>query len=61
MWKGKQLNLTAAASNAVVTVGQRVALTLDIQLKPGIHVYAPGVEGYIPIEWSMKIGSGGGA
>ncbi len=52
--QGKQLRLTAAASNAVVTVGQRVALTLDIELKPGMHVYAPGVEGYIPIEWTMK-------
>lgn len=52
--EGKQLKLTAAASNAVVTVGQRVALTLEIELKPGMHVYAPGVEGYIPIDWTMK-------
>jgi DsbC/DsbD-like thiol-disulfide interchange protein len=52
--EGKQLKLTAAASNAVVTVGQRVALTLDIELKPDMHVYAPGVEGYIPIDWTMK-------
>jgi hypothetical protein len=52
--QGKQLRLTATASNAVVTVGQRVALTLDIELKPNMHVYAPGVEGYIPIEWTMK-------
>jgi hypothetical protein len=52
--EGKQLKLTAAASNAVVTVGQRVALTLDIELKPNMHVYAPGVEGYIPIDWTMK-------
>ena len=52
--EGKQLRLTATASNGVVTVGQRVALTLDIDLKPNMHVYAPGVEGYIPIEWTMK-------
>ena len=52
--QGKQLKLTAAASNAVVTVGQRVALTLDIELKPNMHVYAPGVEGYIPIDWTMN-------
>ncbi len=52
--EGKQLRLTATASNAVVTVGQRVALTLDIELKPNMHVYAPGVEGYIPIDWAMK-------
>lgn len=52
--EGKQLKLTAAAGNAVVTVGQRVALTLDIELKPNMHVYAPGVEGYIPIDWTMQ-------
>ena len=52
--EGKQLKLTAKASNAVVTVGQRIALTLDIELKPNMHVYAPGVEGYIPIDWTMK-------
>jgi hypothetical protein len=52
--EGKQLRLTAAASNAMVTVGQRVALTLDIELKPNMHVYAPGVDGYIPIDWTMQ-------
>ena len=57
--EGKQLKLTAAASNALVTVGQRVALTLDIELKPNMHVYAPGVEGYIPIDWTMKESEGG--
>lgn len=51
---GRQLTLTATASNSIVATGQRVALVLDIQLNPGMHVYAPGVEGYIPIEWKMK-------
>ena len=52
--EGKQLKLTATASNAVVTVGQRIALALDIELKPNMHVYAPGVSGYIPIDWTIK-------
>jgi hypothetical protein len=52
--EGKQLRLEAAASNAIVAAGQRVSLTLEIELRPGMHVYAPGVEGYIPIEWKMK-------
>lgn len=52
--EGKQLRLTAIASNSVVAPGQRVALSLDIELRPDIHVYAPGVEGYIPIDWKMK-------
>lgn len=52
--EGKQLKLTVSSSNSVVTVGQRVPLALDIELKPNMHVYAPGVEGYIPIDWQMK-------
>jgi hypothetical protein len=52
--EGKQLKLMATASNSMVAAGQRVSLALAIELKPGMHVYAPGVEGYIPIEWKMK-------
>lgn len=51
--EGKQLTLNATASNAVVAPGQTVVLALDIELKPKMHVYAPGVEGYIPIDWTM--------
>jgi Disulphide bond corrector protein DsbC/AhpC/TSA family len=52
--EGKQLKLLASASNLVVGAGQRVSLVLDIEMKPNVHVYAPGVEGYIPIDWKMK-------
>lgn len=58
---GRQLRLTATASNSIVATGQRVALVLDIELNPGMHVYAPGVEGYIPIEWKMKDGGAAAA
>ena len=51
---GKQLRLTAAASNSIVAAGHRVTLALDIDLKPNMHVYAPGVDGYIAIDWKMK-------
>jgi hypothetical protein len=51
---GKQLTATASASNFVVRGGQRVALALEINLKPNMHVYAPSVEHYIPIEWTLK-------
>jgi DsbC/DsbD-like thiol-disulfide interchange protein len=47
------LRVSASASPGRVRPGQRVALTLDIELKPSMHVYAPSVEGYIPIQWSM--------
>ena len=52
--QGKQLSLTATAGNSVVAAGQRVSLALEINLNPNMHVYAPGVEGYIPIEWKVK-------
>ena len=52
--EGKQLTAVTSASNFVVRGGQRVALVIDIDLKPRMHVYAPGVtEGYIPIDWKM--------
>ena len=41
------------ASDAVVRGGNRLALGIDIALKPKMHVYAPGVEGYLAIDWSM--------
>jgi hypothetical protein len=50
----RHLVVTAAASTARVRAGQRVALTLDIEMKPKMHVYAPEVEGYLPVQWSMK-------
>ena len=49
----KHLTVTASSSNAKVRPGERIRLILDIELKPGMHVYAPGVEGYIPIDWKM--------
>jgi hypothetical protein len=52
--EGKQLTASIDASNATVAPGERVALTMDIDLQPGMHVYAPGVEGYIPIDWKME-------
>ena len=51
---GKQLTANVSASNFVVRGGERVALSLDIDLRPEMHVYAPEVEGYIPIKWTMK-------
>lgn len=51
---GRQLTLAASAGNATVSPGEHVVLALDIELYPGMHVYAPGVEGYIPVDWKMK-------
>lgn len=52
----KHLQITSAASNDIARPGLRIVLSLDIQLKPGMHVYAPGVQGYIPIDWQIESG-----
>lgn len=52
--QAKHLSLTASASDSVVRGGERIRLILDISLPPKVHVYAPGVQGYIPIEWSVE-------
>lgn len=49
----KHLKLRASASNENVGFGERIRLILDIELKPKMHVYAPTVEGYVPIEWFL--------
>ena len=49
----KHLQITTAASNDIARPGLRIVLSLDIELKPGLHVYAPGVQGYIPIDWRL--------
>lgn len=50
----RHLSVSSSASTDRVRPGQRIALVLDISLKPRMHVYAPGVEGYIGIDWTMK-------
>jgi len=49
----KHLKLSNSASLTTVKWGQRMALILDVDLKPKMHVYAPGVQGYIPIDWAI--------
>ncbi len=48
------LTLRWSASNPELRPGQRVALVLEVEPKDGMHVYAPGVEGYIPVAWTMS-------
>ena len=49
----KHLKITQSATDTIVHGGQRFKIRLDIELPPGSHVYAPGVQGYIPIEWKI--------
>jgi len=48
--EAKHLRISTSAGTAVVHTGQRIALTVDISAPTGVHVYAPGVSGYIPID-----------
>lgn len=52
--EAKHVRLSASAGIDVVHAGQRIALTLDVDLPGGVHVYAPGVQGYIPIELAIS-------
>jgi hypothetical protein len=52
------LTVTASASDDILRGGNRLALIVDVDLKPKMHVYAPGVEGYIPVDWEMEEVSG---
>jgi hypothetical protein len=48
------LQVTSWASDAAVRGGNRFSLVLDVDLGPKMHVYAPAVEGYIPIDWQVE-------
>ena len=49
----KHLALRTSASDEVVRGGERIQLVLQVDLPKKTHVYAPGVAGYIPIEWKI--------
>jgi peroxiredoxin len=52
----KHLRLATNASTQVARPGHRIVLSLEVNLKPSMHVYAPGIQGYIPIEWKLEEG-----
>ncbi len=51
--RAKHLALSASASTPRARMGQHIELILDIDLPARVHVYAPGVQGYIPIDWAQ--------
>lgn len=52
--QARHVRLSTAASTAVARPGHGILLTLDLEMKPRMHVYAPGVTGYIPIDWKLE-------
>ena len=54
--RAAHLQITTAASNGIARPGLRITLALDVEMIAGMHVYAPGVQGYIPIDWRLEEG-----
>ena len=53
------LKVSLISSDAEARPGTRLTLALELELKPRMHVYAPGVQGgYIPIAWKMAESKG---
>lgn len=52
--ENNQIKLTYYASEAELAPGHRAALVIEFEPKAKMHVYAPGVEHYLPIDWRMK-------
>ena len=51
----KHLSVSTSASRDTAHMGQHLALIIDVDLPPRVHVYAPGVKGgYIPIDWKQN-------
>jgi DsbC/DsbD-like thiol-disulfide interchange protein len=51
------LQLKTSASRASAAAGSKVTLQLDVTPKPKMHVYAPGQDGYIPIQLTLTQGT----
>lgn len=49
----KHLKISVAATELNPRPGQHVSLILELNLPRDMHVYAPGVDGYIPIGWQL--------
>jgi hypothetical protein len=50
----KRVKITQSSSDALIHGGQRFKIRLELEVPPNSHVYAPGVQGYIPIEWKLS-------
>lgn len=51
--RNSQFTLKTSLSNAEAAIGQRITLTLDFEMAPGMHAYAPGVKGYRPLTFRL--------
>jgi hypothetical protein len=51
--RNNHLTLTSYVSDEKVFAGNRVSLILEIELPSKMHLYAPGVKGYKPVEFQL--------
>ncbi len=51
---GKRIDVKLSASGSTVSPGERILLAVTFDLRPGLHVYAPGVHDYLPIDWTLR-------
>jgi hypothetical protein len=54
--EARQMRITTGASTSVARPQQRIALTVQVELKPKMHVYAPGAVDYLPLDWKLEEG-----
>jgi hypothetical protein len=47
------LSMTASISDAVAAPGERLAITVDVSPKPGMHLYAPGKHDYKVVQLTL--------
>jgi len=47
--RASHVEIGLGQTDTAVTLGTRLQLLVDVKLPPGVHVYAPGVQGYRPI------------
>jgi hypothetical protein len=52
--RNPRATVRTAASDHVVRGGEKIKLYIGVELPAGMHVYAPGVKGYIPISWQAS-------
>src|SRR5207248_7082510 len=50
----KHLQLSLSGAETAVRPGQRISLAVQIELPRRMHVYAPGVTGYLPVSLTFK-------
>jgi hypothetical protein len=52
--QGKHVTLSVASSDAEARPGERITLSIDVTPGTRMHVYAPGVQNYIPVAVALE-------